>query len=396
MSAIDILEFVSCVRRHHLTASRLIAVVDNANNAPKDTNWPQWKAKYAGRSPLFADIIEYFRASAFEQPKGSKIIHNLIDQKDRKYHWPPLHWAAFSGRLDEMRILVECGADPLLLSNLDANILHSAVESKLDRGLIGALKIWKQCSDRLNINHLNRWGEAPLHIAAFCSAASVKRLLEAGADPDVREENGQVPLHFAGLSERRSDRREIVTLLCNADSKMHINTEDFDGRPPIFDFLDDPECITVLVQHGARLDPMDKDGKTVFSHACAHGESETLATLLRLAEQRAEWSAVAATDDAGNTPLMEALASSEVECAMMLLKCEDVGEPSREDGWAPVHFAAQLGDVDLLESVFTHQSFERAAKTKDGKRANVVAMESGHWNGRVKELIRKHDYLDWS
>ena len=157
----------------YLTESRLILVVDDANNAPVDTDWAHWKLKFEGRSPLFAHIIEYFRASAFEQPKGSgKIIHNLLDRRDKKYHWTPLHWAASSGRVNEMKTLIEFGADPLLLSNLQANIIHAAAESKVDQGLVGVLKIWKQCSDHLNINQANRWAEtlhgAPPHASSAC------------------------------------------------------------------------------------------------------------------------------------------------------------------------------------------------------------------------------------
>ncbi|KAL7625834.1 hypothetical protein AAE478_005057 [Parahypoxylon ruwenzoriense] len=371
----------------------LIRVVDDANNAPPNTNWVQWKLGFRERSPLFSTIIEYFRASAFEQPKGSKIIHNLLDRKDKKYHWTPLHWAASSGRLDEMKILVEYGADPLILSNLDANILHAAAESKIDRGLFGALKIWKRCPDRLNINQANRWAETPLHVASWSSAACVKLLLEAGADPGLKEENGQVPLHCAGLSEQSPDRREIVTLLCKTETNEHINAQDFDGRPPIFDFLDDPECVEILIRHGAGLAITDYSGKNAFHHTCIQGESETLAALLRLSN---EPDAVRAKSDDGNTPLIEALSMSNIECAMTLLKLDDVGDTVGKDGWAPVHYAAKIGDADLLSAVLKHPTFTKATKTLDGKRADVVAMEAGNWHGKVKDLVREYDSLNWT
>ena len=424
--------------------NRLIQVVDDANNAPANTNWNKWKEKYAGRSSsLFSAIIEYFRASAYEgHPKGAtgnknkKIIHNLIDRKDSKYAWTPLHWAASAGRLDEMRTLVEHGADPLILSNLDASILHAAAESRMDRGLRGALKIWKRCSDRLDINQVNRWGETALHVAAWCSAASVKLLLDAGADPDVREENGQVPLHCAGLSEDGPDRRQIAALLCEAktttstgggdsgrgsssSSNDHINAQDLDGRPPIFDFLDDPDCVELLVRHGARLDIADYTGNNVLHHACLQGEIKSLEAIFDLALNKSNnnndditdniiplnAATITARNENGNTPLIEALSAANVDCAMVLLNCL-TSSPSDEknmgkegtmvvgkDGWAPVHYAAKIGDPGLLEAVFKHPSFEKGAKTLDLKRANVVAMEAGNWSGRVKELILRHDYM---
>lgn len=289
-----------------------------------------------------------------------------------------------------MKILVEHGADPLLLSNLDANILHAAAESKINRGLAGALDIWKRCPDQLNINQANKWAETPLHLAAWSTAACVKLLLEAGAEPDVRQEDGQVPLHCAGLSGRGPDRREIVSLLCSAKSKNHINSQDVDGRPPIFDFLDDPECIKILIHHGARLDLTDDSGKSVFHHACKQDESEALRIMLRLAD---DTTIPAVKDHEGNSPLMEALCNSSIDCAMVLLELEDVGDIISKDGWAAVHYAAKIGDADLLEVVFKHPSFMKGMKTMDGKRVDIVAMQAGTWSGKVKDLVRNYDYL---
>ncbi|PGH01468.1 hypothetical protein AJ79_07906 [Helicocarpus griseus UAMH5409] len=82
------------------TLEQLIDFVDHANNAPKGTNWSHWKLKYQKRSPLFVSIIEQFRASAAENPDTGKVINNLIDQKDRKFHWTPLHWASATGQAD--------------------------------------------------------------------------------------------------------------------------------------------------------------------------------------------------------------------------------------------------------------------------------------------------------
>lgn len=369
----------------------MINLVDDANNAPVNTNWTAWKLKFKGRSPLFSAIIEYFRSSAFGQPKGTKIIHNLLDQKDEKYDWTPLHWAASSGHVEEMKTLVRYGADPTILSNLNANILHAASESKTSNGLSGAIEVWKRCSDRLDINQVNRWVETPLHVASWTSAACVEVLLEAGADPGRQEENGQVPLHCAGLSQQSADRREIVSLFCSTESKAHINTQDLDGRPPMFDFLDDPECVELLLQHGTRLDLSDNEGRNVFHHVCKQGETQTLAVLLSHATN--DFGPVATKSDCGNTPLMEALSSHHMECAMALLKLEDVGDTISNEGWAPVHYAAKIGDIDLLRAVFQHPSFSKGMRTMDGKRVSDVAMEAGNWQATFKGLIREYDYL---
>jgi ankyrin repeat protein len=268
-------------------------------------------------------------------------------------------------------------------------ILHAAVESKLDGGLVGALDIWRRCSDQLNINQQNRWLETPLHVASWCSPACVKLLLEAGAALDVQQEDGQVPLHCPGLV-RSPESYTIASLLCETNRNDHINVQDVDGRPPLFDFLDDAECVALLIRSGAKLDLIDGCEKTVFHHACAHGESASLQILLENLDDKT----VAATKDLnGNTPLLEALSNSHTDCAKLLLILEDVGDIISTEGWAPVHYAAKIGDCDLLEAVLKHSTFMKGMKTIDGKRAETIAMEAGNWKGRIKELLREYDYF---
>ena len=369
--------------------TRLIDFLDEANNAPAGTDWSKRKTRYRKRSPLFGEIIELFRASASGKAKAQKIIHNLLDQKDKKYCWTPLHWASSAGREDKMKVLMDNGADPFILSNLDANIIHAAAESKTLNGLAGALKIWKRHPQRLNINQANRWAETPLHVAAWGSAECVRLLLVAGADRNARQEDLQVPLHCAGLSTQGSIRREIVALLCGGENGPHINAQDVDGRPPIFDFLDDPKCMEVLIDAGARLDLLDTSGKSAFHHACIQDENQSLKLLLRLSPPGSVM--VTVKDHDGNSALIQALLHGSVECAMTLLELDNVGDVVGQDGWTAAHHAARLGNADVLEAVLKHPSFVKDRETIDGKTVEIVAMEAGNWCGKVKEMLRRYN-----
>lgn len=288
-----------------------------------------------------------------------------------------------------MKILMDHGADPFILSNLDANIIHAAAESKALNGLVGALDIWKRYPQRLDINQANRWAETPLHVAAWGSVECVRMLLEAGADRSVRQEDRQVPLHCAGLSTRGDIRREIVNLICGGASGPHIDAQDVDGRPPMFDFLDDPTCMEVLIDAGARLDLLDNSGKSIFHHACIQDEDESLKLLLRLSPPHSVM--VTVKDHDGNSALIQALLHGSQDTAMTLLNLDDVGDIVGQDGWAAVHHAAKLGNADVLEAVLKHSSFVKGMRTIDGKTAEVVAMEAGNWCGKVKELLRRYN-----
>ncbi|KAL4957555.1 ankyrin repeat protein [Aspergillus filifer] len=381
------------------TLEQLIDFVDNANNAPPGTDWARWKSKYQRRSPLYAAIIEQFRASAIENPSlTNKVIHNLTDQKDRKFHWTPLHWASATGQRAKMKTLVENGADPFIQSNLNFSIIHAAVESNAEETLAYALEISARYPDQLGIDQANVWGETALMMAAQgCRVGCVKLLLQAGADRNARQENGQVALHYAGLSSRAELRRETVSLICDrpedTTAELDIDAQDEDGRPPIFDFLDDGDCLKILHNHGARLDISDNTGNTVFHHASIQGESKSLKRLLAMIDPDERNNIVQRSNEAGNTALIEALRHENTKCALVLLafKDMDIGNMVSQDGWAAVHYAAKLGDPCLLKAVLTHPDFVRGLKTDDGKTAKVVAMEFGKWSGEVKDLLNKYN-----
>ncbi|KAL4963682.1 ankyrin repeat protein [Aspergillus stella-maris] len=395
---IAVLELYDPTDNERPTLEQLIDFVDTANNAPADTDWARWKSKYQRRSPLYLAIIEQFRASAAENPNTSKVIHNLTDQKDRMFHWTPLHWASATGQRAKMKTLVENGADPFIQSNLNFTIIHSAVESNARETLSYALEIARRYPDQLRIDHVNVWGETALMMAAQgCRVECVQLLLDTGADRNIRQENQQVALHYAGLSDRGNLRRETVALICGdvttstSVAKLEIDAQDEDGKPPIFDFLDDVECLMIFVRHGARLDLSDNEGNTILHHACIQGQTKSLKALLPLLEKCKN--IIDQANEAGNTALFEALRHENIKCALILLKNEDirVGDTFCPDGWAPVHYAAKLGNISLLKAILTHSSFVRGMRTRDGKTARVVAMEAGSWAGEVKELLNAHN-----
>jgi ankyrin repeat protein len=115
--------------------------------------------------------------------------------------WTPLHLAAFFGKGDAARLLLNKGASVTARStNPMANTpLHAAaagqhpelVKLLLDRGA--------------NANAQQHGGWAPLHSAAQNGdLASARALIDAGADVSIRADNNQKPLDMALTGARQA------------------------------------------------------------------------------------------------------------------------------------------------------------------------------------------------
>jgi ankyrin repeat protein len=82
-----------------------------------------------------------------------------------------LHWAAYWGNIDVVKLLLERNVDP---------------------------------------NIKNKFGRTPLHMAAFWGHDDVvKLLLVRGADPTVKDKDGRTPLDLA----RERGRHEVVSVI---------------------------------------------------------------------------------------------------------------------------------------------------------------------------------------
>jgi uncharacterized protein len=102
----------------------------------------------------------------------------------------PLHLAAFFGRTDAVRLLLDRGADANTTATNDTRV-------------------------------------APLHSAAAGGdREAVRLLLAAGADPNARQRGGFAPLHAAAAA----GDRELAELLLDAGAEPAAETDD--GRTP--------------------------------------------------------------------------------------------------------------------------------------------------------------------
>jgi hypothetical protein len=119
-----------------------------------------------------------------------------------------------------------------------------------------------------NPNVRDEYGSTPLHKAASRGHVDIARLLlEYGADPNVRDEYGWTPLHNAAY------RGHVDVVAHLLERGADPNAEDKDGSTPLHKAASrgHVDVVRLLLEHGADPTVKNKDGATPLDIARARG-----------------------------------------------------------------------------------------------------------------------------
>ena len=124
----------------------------------------------------------------------------------------PLHSAAARGDVESARRLLSEGADVNAFDDLHRTPLHGAVE----REHLGVAELLLKSGARVDARHEPTLGNTPLgDVAATCSLATAKLLVDAGADPTIQGWMQLTALDKAA-KRRRGDGPNVYELLLQA------------------------------------------------------------------------------------------------------------------------------------------------------------------------------------
>jgi ankyrin repeat protein len=197
----------------------------------------------------------------------------------------PLIIACFEGDIDIIRFFIENGADPNQTESehhltpihvlCDAEYHGQSLRQKDRADLIRML-----VKHGAQVNHLDRSSMAPIHKAVIHDRPEcVEVLMESRADPNVAF-MGDTPLSIAA----RHNRKRIVQILLS-HKETNVNHRNDQGGSALHfasaAIVDSPECVEILLQHGAKVNAQDLKNNTAAMVACFFNKPRILTTLIR-------------------------------------------------------------------------------------------------------------------
>jgi hypothetical protein len=115
----------------------------------------------------------------------------------------------------------------------------------------------------------------PQFYALLCDTKHVKRLLEEGTDPNIRDKDGNTPLHFAASK----DCAEVARLLLRHGADP--NAQDKNGDTPLHAaaYWGRVDVVKLLLERGADPTVKNRGGKTPLDIARARGHREVVSLI---------------------------------------------------------------------------------------------------------------------
>ena len=313
-------------------------------------------------SSRFLPVIKELLACENIDP-NIRCLNFKEDQGDVRDGWTPLHWAACYGADD-------CLQELLNVKNCDVNIANDK-------------------------------GETPLKLAIKNGETNCAKLLK-NHGATIFDTSSWTRLHLAAYDGKYETLKK---LLCQTDCNVNIATDDANGLTPLHcvAMSGNQDCAKLLVQHGAAVDAVSKQGKKPFEYAIGHedigkchvflfreymknkqpesnrgltirkgiplhhaaynGEYETLKKLL--SSDRCN---VDMVDEEGRTALHCAAAGGHIDCIKLLLNAGACVMKEDKNGLIPMKYAIKAKQQEAVIELLTPTSSNLNNQMRDPKK----------------------------
>ncbi|CAD5209581.1 unnamed protein product [Bursaphelenchus xylophilus] len=319
-----------------------------------------------------------------------------------KDNYTALHVAVQSGQAAVVETLLGFGADVHVHGGqIGETALHVAAAtpgSNTDCAQM-LLKSGAQPNVRQNDN------QTPLHIAAKSgNTAMVKLLLNEGADPTLISNNGETPLHVSAKNCHCEIVKLILSELAKQRSKEmvkeYINIRTEEGKTALHNAgeilpgsahfeNEDAKLISTLIDNGGLVELQTYNDNETPMHLAARCGNEAVllaivnkigAGLVQIVQNKKSKN--------GWSPLLEACAKGHVGVSRILLLHHARIDVFDDYGRTALHLAASNGHLELCKLLLQYKAFVNS-KSKNGEAPLHLAAQNGHV-GVVNLLVQEH------
>ena len=223
--------------------------------------------------------------------------------------WRPIHYAAKTGNLDIMKLIIQAGSSmsTFTADNAGKTAMHIAVKN----GHVPIVQYLVDKGAMYSRSKCHVEGDTPLHVAVKLGSLEMCRiLLSKICHRDVKNLKEETALHIAVKDNKYS----IIS--CLLDAGANIEETDALGKSALIIAADDKslKLMTVLLQRGANPNAQDKRKRT-----CMHYLAMSRPNDIRLE-----------------------MAKLLVAAGMTEINTDDI------DHYTPLHYAAYKGNVELI------------------------------------------------
>jgi ankyrin repeat protein len=281
-----------------------------------------------------------------EAARAQGVVQIVDLLRNAKNHVTELHSAAIYGDIQQVKKLIDDGADKNARDDSGCTPLHRAAE----RGYVEIVKI----------------------------------LLAAGANKDANDNYGRTPLHhITGMQDATDKHVEIVRILIDAGANK--DAQDNYGRTPLHSAAEqgNTECAKMLIDNGANKEAVDNYGVKPLYYAVKEGRSELVELLLAAGANKSK----IVPNSYGTTLIEMALNYRKDDMPMLLVKC---GVKVTEHD---IQRARSLKLVQLAETLRGSQQSQLDDETTLGDKLhgavsanNIAAVEKLINQGANKEI----------
>ena len=315
--------------------------------------------------------------------------------------WTPLHWACFRGNLHMVRVLIsEFKADMTIQTTRGYTPLMLAAKHK-QCNVVDALLSDSQCP----VDTRGHDGYTALHYSCLGGIVDIVRtLVKHKANVNARTDSGDSPLSLAAINKHDNvvhalsdyncevytkDKSGLLHLSCERgyigivrtllnEEKANVNARTVSGDTPLTvlaarnEHDDDIVVHALLSDSRCLVDAKGKSGYTALQYSCMYGHIDRVRALIK------HHANVNARTDSGDTVLKLAAKHGHDNVVDALLSdSQCLVDAIGQDGYTALQYSCMYGYVNIARTLIKHHANVNA-KTDSGDTPLTLAAGHGH------------------